>query len=86
MKEAHGSYQQTNKKELNYIRSLGTFENSQAKYRCLTPKDRRARRIRLLRGYIASLPLRGRWWDGADPELFKREAEIALDAELLQQS
>jgi len=40
------------------------------------------RQIKMLRGYIAALPLRDHWWDGAMPIKFEKEARKQLAAAL----
>jgi hypothetical protein len=77
----HADNSQSTQSELNFIRNLGNGRSVKLRDRA-TPSEQIDRQIKMLRGYIAALPLRDHWWDGAMPIKFEKEARKQLAAAL----
>ena len=78
----HADNSQSTHSEINFIRNLGNGRSVKIRNRDMTPSEQIDRQIKMLRGYIAALPLRDHWWDGARPIKFEQEARKQLAAAL----
>jgi hypothetical protein len=78
----HADNSQSTHSEINFIRNLGNNRSVKIRDRDMTVGEQIDRQIRMLRGYIASLPFRDHWWDGAMPIKFEKEARKQLAAAL----
>lgn len=74
----HPDSSHSSRTELNFIRSLGDGKSVRIQGQKLTAGELLDRRIKMLRGYLAALPQRDHWWDGAQPFKFEQEARKQL--------
>ena len=78
MKKNRAGNSQASQSELNFISNLGTGEYAAIHAPKLEPIEQLEQRIKMLRGYIYSVPRRKYWWIAATPSLYEREARKQL--------